>query len=66
MPEQAAEIEFIERTPHLRLRHASFRRIRPRDMREVNRPLFGHSNAFRIFLIVHRVLFHSEQKIRSF
>jgi ATP-dependent DNA ligase len=29
-PEQPAEIEFIERTPHRRLRHASFRRLLPR------------------------------------
>jgi ATP-dependent DNA ligase len=29
-PEQAAEIEFVERTPHRRLRHASFRRLLPR------------------------------------
>jgi ATP-dependent DNA ligase len=28
--EQPAEIEFIERTPHRRLRHASFRRLLPR------------------------------------
>jgi ATP-dependent DNA ligase len=26
-PEQAAEIEFVERTPHRKLRHASFRRL---------------------------------------
>jgi ATP-dependent DNA ligase len=26
-PEQPAEIEFVERTPHGRLRHASFRRL---------------------------------------
>jgi ATP-dependent DNA ligase len=30
-PEQAAEIEFIERTPHGRLRHAAFRRLLPRS-----------------------------------
>jgi ATP-dependent DNA ligase len=30
-PEQAAEIEFVERTPHGRLRHASFRRLLPRS-----------------------------------
>jgi ATP-dependent DNA ligase len=30
-PEQPAEIEFIERTPHHRLRHASFRRLLPRS-----------------------------------
>ena len=30
-PEQAAEIEFVERTPHRRLRHASFRRLLPRS-----------------------------------
>jgi bifunctional non-homologous end joining protein LigD len=30
-PEQSAEIEFIERTPHGRLRHASFRRLLPRS-----------------------------------
>jgi bifunctional non-homologous end joining protein LigD len=30
-PEQQAEIEFIERTPHRRLRHASFRRLLPRS-----------------------------------
>ena len=30
-PEQTAEIEFIERTPHGRLRHASFRRLLPRS-----------------------------------
>src|SRR4051794_37746395 len=29
-PEQPAEIEFVERTPHGRLRHASFRRLLPR------------------------------------
>jgi ATP-dependent DNA ligase len=28
-PEQAAEIEFVERTPHGRLRHAAFRRLLP-------------------------------------
>jgi ATP-dependent DNA ligase len=30
-PEQSAEIEFVERTPHGRLRHASFRRLIPRS-----------------------------------
>ena len=30
-PEQSAEVEFIERTPHRRLRHASFRRLLPRS-----------------------------------
>ena len=30
-PEQPAEIEFVERTPHGRLRHASFRRLLPRS-----------------------------------
>ena len=30
-PEQAAEIEFVERTPHGRLRHASFRRLLARS-----------------------------------
>jgi ATP-dependent DNA ligase len=30
-PEQPAEIEFVERTPHRRLRHASFRRLLPRS-----------------------------------
>jgi bifunctional non-homologous end joining protein LigD len=30
-PEQSAEIEFVERTPHGRLRHASFRRLLPRS-----------------------------------
>jgi bifunctional non-homologous end joining protein LigD len=30
-PEQPAEIEFIERTPRRRLRHASFRRLLPRS-----------------------------------
>jgi bifunctional non-homologous end joining protein LigD len=30
-PEQAVEVEFIERTPHRRLRHASFRRLLPRS-----------------------------------
>jgi bifunctional non-homologous end joining protein LigD len=30
-PEQAAEIEFLERTPHGRLRHAAFRRLLPRS-----------------------------------
>jgi ATP-dependent DNA ligase len=30
-PEQAAEIEFVERTPHGRLRHAAFRRLLPRS-----------------------------------
>jgi len=29
-PEQSAEIAFVERTPHRRLRHASFRRLLPR------------------------------------
>jgi bifunctional non-homologous end joining protein LigD len=29
-PEQAVEIEFVERTPHGRLRHAAFRRLLPR------------------------------------
>lgn len=29
-PEQSAEIEFVERTPHGRLRHAAFRRLLPR------------------------------------
>jgi ATP-dependent DNA ligase len=30
-PEQPAEIEFVERTPHGRLRHATFRRLLPRS-----------------------------------
>jgi ATP-dependent DNA ligase len=30
-PEQPAQIEFVERTPHGRLRHASFRRLLPRS-----------------------------------
>lgn len=30
-PEQSAEIEFVERTPHGRLRHASYRRLLPRS-----------------------------------
>jgi len=30
-PEQPVEIEFVERTPHGRLRHASFRRLLPRS-----------------------------------
>jgi bifunctional non-homologous end joining protein LigD len=30
-PEQSAEIEFVERTSHGRLRHASFRRLLPRS-----------------------------------
>lgn len=30
-PEQPIEVEFIERTPHRRLRHASFRRLLPRS-----------------------------------
>jgi bifunctional non-homologous end joining protein LigD len=30
-PQQSAEIEFVERTPHGRLRHASFRRLLPRS-----------------------------------
>lgn len=30
-PEQPCEIEFIERTPHRRLRHAEFRRLLPRS-----------------------------------
>ncbi|HEV7676010.1 MAG TPA: hypothetical protein VGQ12_15880 [Candidatus Angelobacter sp.] len=30
-PEQLAKIEFVERTPHGRLRHASFRRLLPRS-----------------------------------
>jgi haloalkane dehalogenase len=30
-PEQPAEVEFVERTPHGRLRHASFRRLLPRS-----------------------------------
>jgi ATP-dependent DNA ligase len=30
-PDQPAEIEFVERTPHGRLRHASFRRLLPRS-----------------------------------
>ncbi len=30
-PEQPVEVEFVERTPHGRLRHASFRRLLPRS-----------------------------------
>jgi ATP-dependent DNA ligase len=30
-PEQPVEVEFVERTPHRRLRHASFRRLLPRS-----------------------------------
>ena len=30
-PEQACEVEFIERTPRRRLRHAEFRRLLPRS-----------------------------------
>jgi bifunctional non-homologous end joining protein LigD len=30
-PEQQVEVEFVERTPHRRLRHASFRRLLPRS-----------------------------------
>jgi bifunctional non-homologous end joining protein LigD len=30
-PEQPIEVEFVERTPHGRLRHASFRRLLPRS-----------------------------------
>ena len=33
-PEQPVEVEFVERTPHRRLRHASFRRLLPRSGEE--------------------------------
>lgn len=30
-PEQPVEVEFVERTPHGRLRHAAFRQLLPRS-----------------------------------
>ncbi len=36
-PEQQVEVEFVERTPHRRLRHASFRRLLPRLRGEMKR-----------------------------